>query len=257
MARLRVAAHIHSAFSDDCDWPLDRICRTLRRQGYHGALVCEHDRGMTADSWERIREECARLSQSGFLVVPGIEYQDPTHTIHVPVYGPAPFLGSSPTVQDVLSHARAHAAIGVLAHPRRRDAYQVLTTDDLRLASGIEVWNRKYDGIRPNDWAFEQASTHGLIAFTALDFHGPRQFFPLSMDVRVEGEPTVSNVVSAIAAGAVAPTVLGAALEHALTGTIGTTARWAESTRARMAPGVRRLEAAVSNTRQRVPRLKR
>ena len=28
MTTLRMASHIHSAFSDDCDWPLERIAST-------------------------------------------------------------------------------------------------------------------------------------------------------------------------------------------------------------------------------------
>lgn len=257
MSQLRLAAHIHSAFSDDCDWPLDRITRALRRQGYDGALVCEHDREMTVDTWERIREECARISDTGFLVVPGIEYQDPTHTVHMPVYGPAPFFGSSPPVQDALQHARSHGAIGVLAHPRRRDAYRVITEADLQLAAGIEVWNRKYDGIRPNEWAMGKAADHDLIAFSALDFHGPRQFFPLSMDLRIDGDPTVPAVLAAMRSGQAAPRLFGARLEHVVTGPIGAVARWAESTRARVAPGVRRLEAGAASAKQRAVRLKR
>lgn len=242
MTTLRMASHIHSAFSDDCDWPLERIASTFHRLGYDGLLVCEHDRGLTEQGWVRIRQECTRLSSPRFVVVPGIEYQDPTHTVHVPVFGDIPFLRSSPEVPEVLRHATAHGGVGVLAHPARRDAFATIQPEWLELASGLEVWSRKYDGIRPNAWALQRADEYDLLRFVSLDFHGWRQVFPLAMKVEVAGEPTATAVVRALRERRVSASAMGLEPGRFGDGPLGGALTAAERTRTVLAPRIRRLE---------------
>ncbi len=242
VSTLRLAAHIHSSFSDDCDWPLERIVRLLQCAGYHGALVCEHDRGMTNEHWRRIRLECDRLTQAGFLTIPGIEYQDPSHTVHVPVYGDIPFLGSSPHVADVLRRAADHGGVSVIAHPARRDAFRTIREEWLDAATGIEIWNRKYDGIRPNAWAMNQTYKHELVRFVSLDFHGPRQFFPLALTVPADGAASSVEILAMIRSGASRPSALGIDPELLMHGAGGTIFSSLEIARRRLAAVVRSAE---------------
>jgi len=242
---LRLAAHIHSAFSDDCDWELLRISRQLRALGYDGALVCEHDRTMTHAKWRDVMQACDSASQSGFLLIPGIEYQDPTHVLHVPVYGSIPYLGRSRDVEDVIDHAQAYGGISVLAHPARRSAYQRFDEAWCPKLTGIEVWNRKYDGLRPNAWAVDIAREFGLQRFVSLDYHGPRQLFPLAIHVEIPGPVSANAVLEAIRLRGVQPRVLGMDPESALDGTLGKLTATAEKVRVNLAPKVRRIEDLI------------
>ena len=68
----------------------------------------------------------------------------------------------------------------------------------------MEIWNRKYDGWAPNRFAVEMARRERLGEFVSLDFHTRRQFFPLAMALRVDGDasPDPGAVYSALRAGA-------------------------------------------------------
>ncbi|QDP94593.1 hypothetical protein FOE78_00495 [Microlunatus elymi] len=245
----RLAAHIHSDFSDDCDWPLIKIVRRLRWMGYDGAMVCEHDRTMTDEKWQLIVRTCEQISATGFLIVPGIEYQDPSHTIHLPVYGEIPFLGSSPAVPELLSHARSHGAVSVFAHPARRSAHDHFDPAWFADLTAIEVWNRKYDGVRPNTWALRTAAENNLMQFTALDFHGPRQLFPLSVRVRASAGDTAGGVVAAIFSGASMPGAIGTSPDRLADGLAGRALAGMEARRAALAPVIRRWESLLTGHR--------
>ncbi|MGX1793229.1 PHP domain-containing protein [Microbacterium sp. NPDC055312] len=250
MSALRLAPHIHSSFSDDSDWPLTRLVRVLRAAGFDGALVCDHDRTMDAELWTRVQQECDRLGdETGFLLVPGIEYQDPDHVVHMPVFGRAAFYGRSPLIDDLVRQARADGAAAIFAHPRRRDAWQHFDPAWAAHLSGMEVWNRKYDGVRPNEWALQQAEQHRLAATVALDWHGTRQLYPLAL--RVPSTQRGSNrergdaVVAAMLAGRTHATAFGVDVQRFSHGLLGQSSRGFESARQWMAPRVRRVEKLI------------
>jgi hypothetical protein len=246
-APLKLAPHVHTRHSDDSDWRLERLAVVLSRAGFDGALVCDHDRTMDAATWGRIQAECDEVGdRTGFLLVPGIEYQDPDHVVHVPVFGRAPFYGRSPGTADLLPRAHADGAASVFAHPRRRDAFLRFDPDWAPHLVGIEAWNRKYDGIRPNDWALEQAATVGVGAMVALDWHGPRQLYPLALRVLDPGGGSNLErgmaVVAALRAGRTTATAFGLPLDRFRRGVLGGLSRSAETARRAAAPAVRNVE---------------
>jgi hypothetical protein len=239
---------VHTSFSDDCAWPLAKVIAPLRALGFHGALVCEHDRTMTDTKWREVVATCARLSGPGFLLVPGIEYQDPTHTVHVPVFGDVPFLGRSPDIDALLTHAERHRAVSVFAHPARRHAYRDFDPAWADRLTAIEIWNRKYDGLAPNSWATAVAAEHRLQRFVSLDFHGPRQLFPLAVSVDLPAGPApvrAEEVIAAILAGRSRPRALWSDPDRWATGAGGAVAARTERLRRSLAPRVRRLEEVL------------
>ena len=245
MKTIKIASHIHSAFSDDSTAALPGLVTTLKRVGYHGALVCDHDRTMTELSWYRLQDECARISQAtNFILVPGIEYQDADHVVHMPVYGPVPFFGRSPNLDDLLPAVAAAGGVAVFAHPARRDAWKRFDTAWVPFLSGLEVWSRKYDGIRPNEWALEMSALLGMTPYVSLDYHGPRQLFPLSMKVRVSQHAEPEDVLRALRAGSTRPSVFGMHPEQFSSGALGAFSSGMEATRRWGAPQLRRLENA-------------
>ena len=183
----RFASHVHSEWSDDASWTLADIRTAFRRRGYDGVLLCEHDRGFSGQDWDAYREECARLSDERFLLVPGIEYGDRENCVHIPVWGSVPFFGEGRDPGEVLQLASDHNGAAVLAHPWRRAAHERFDPTWAKHLVGVEIWNRKYDGVAPDRRAVALAGEHDLSGFVSLDFHTARQFYPLATRIYVEG----------------------------------------------------------------------
>jgi hypothetical protein len=193
--------HVHSEWSYDGHLPLNELASLFRRRRYDVVFMCEHDRGFNAERWRAYGEACAHASAEGALLIPGIEYADPEDRVHVPVWGAVPFLGEGVATSALLDAAREHGGVSVLAHPVRRDAWQVFERAWLELASGIEIWTRKWDGWAPNRWALREAAAHGLVGTVALDLHRSAQTFPLSMELDLDGPPNAVACVNALGEG--------------------------------------------------------
>ena len=210
MTLVRAAAHVHSTWSYDGTWSLERIAAVLGRMGCRVVLISEHDRGFDADRWEALREACAAASTRTVLLVPGMEYSDADNDVHVLTWGSREFLGEGVETVELLERARAAGATTVLAHPGRREVWRRVDERWLELLSGIELWNRKYDGWAPGPEAhalLERAPD--LLALVGLDFHQGRQLFPLTMDLELPGGVTVAAVEAALAEGRAAGQLLG------------------------------------------------
>src|SRR5438067_13794082 len=116
MIRVRVAAHVHSDWSDDAAWSLEAIARAFSRRGYRAILLSEHDHGFTRDRWSAYQQACADVSNNRILLVPGIEYQDGDNVVHIPAWGDGvPFLGASRPTLELLQAAASVGAISVFA----------------------------------------------------------------------------------------------------------------------------------------------
>ena len=111
-------------------------------------------------------------------VIPGIEYSSPNDDIHVVTMGTPRFHGAR---QDLLETIPAVRARGVQPCLRIR----VDATPSTRslatygLLDGIEIWNRKVDGLLPVQAYFRLARNRGLAPIVAMDLHTWRQIFPM------------------------------------------------------------------------------
>lgn len=217
MSSVRAALHVHSDWSYDGSWPLIRIARDFSVRGYDLVLMAEHDRSFDSRRWREYRRACARASERGALLVPGIEYSDPTETLHFPVWG-VPFMGRGRDPLDLLDDVRARGGATLLAHPARRDAHRLLTDECLARLDGIEVWNRKYDGLGPSRRALELASTADLPPLFGLDFHTPRQFFPLALRLPRPGTGSAEEVAGYLKHGRCRPEAFGLPARRVLAG---------------------------------------
>jgi hypothetical protein len=195
----RFAAHAHSDWSYDGRFPLATVARLLSALGYRGVLMSEHDRGFDEGRWAAYREACARASSARFLVVPGIEYSSADNVVHVPVWGDIPFLGEGLETADLLESVGRHGAAAVFAHPSRNGAWERFHPDWVRHLLGVEVWNVKEDGYAPSVEGVELWRAHpSLLPFADLDFHTPRQLFPLGLEVRFDGTLVTDTVYAAL-----------------------------------------------------------
>lgn len=183
---VRAAFHVHSEWSYDAKLTLEEIATLFRDQGCDVVFMCEHDRGFSTERMQTYIEACREASTIGPLLVPGIEYADPQDRVHVPVWGPVPFLGEAVPTTELLRAVDAHGGAAVLAHPVRRDAWQIFEQEWLQLSSGIEIWTRKWDGWAPNRRACRMAAEAGLVGVGALDLHRAHQMFPLRMELELD-----------------------------------------------------------------------
>jgi hypothetical protein len=200
MTTIKAAFHAHSDWSYDGRLPLAEVSRLFADAGYDAAFMCEHDVGFTPDRKRAYDEACAEASANGALLVPGIEYGDPDNRVHVPVWGPVPFLGEEQSTLRVLHATRDSGGAAVIAHPVRREAWRLITPAWLELCAGIEIWTRKWDGWAPNPWAVEQAAAFGLVGAVSLDLHRRNQLFPLAMELDVAGAATPETCLDALSA---------------------------------------------------------
>lgn len=196
---LRAVAHLHSNWSYDGSLSLDQIAKILARLGYRAALLSEHDRGFDEHRWARYRRACAAATTGEILMVPGMEYSDAGNDVHVLVWGSESFLGEGRDTASLLVDVHAAGAVAVLAHPGRRSAAARLDAECVEQLHGVEVWNRKYDGIAPGQAGLNVRARHPhLVAFVGLDLHTRRQLFPLSMIFEVGGRAGMAEIMSAM-----------------------------------------------------------
>lgn len=108
---------------------------------------------------------------------------------------------------DNLRDVRAEGGVAILAHPIRRAVW-------LALLDGIELWNRKSDGISWGREALEMIATHGLPATVGHDFYRRRQIWPLSQRFDLSDAPDTADalgtaLVLALRAGDSSPFAFG------------------------------------------------
>jgi hypothetical protein len=207
-----VACHVHSDWSYDGSWPIDKLAAEFARRGYDVLLMTEHDRGFSQARLNDYRAACLRASSPEMLVVPGIEYSDATNTIHILTWGDIPFLGEAKPTSMVLEEVNRARGVAVFAHPRRRNAWRQFDPSWSEQLLGVEVWNRKTDGWCPSDKGASLAAALGGVSFVSLDFHERNQFFPLTMVLDLESEPSEGSVLRCLRARRCHPSAFGVTL---------------------------------------------
>jgi hypothetical protein len=215
---VEAACHIHSEWSYDARWPLERLAREFRERGYRVLMVTEHDRGFNESRRLQHRRACAEATSEQMLVVPGIEYSDADNVVHVLVWGPVPFLGEGLPTLELLKRVKEADGIAVLAHPSRREAWRRFDAGWIPYLLGLEVWNRKADGWAPSERALELMTDTSLLSFVCFDFHAPNQLFPMSMELDLESSPTEQSVVECLRARRCHAKVFSRPLEQVLRG---------------------------------------
>lgn len=245
MTLRKIAVHIHSDWSDDAKYSLNEIAEIFTARGCHAILLADHDHSLDDQRWSDFKAACSEASDDRILLVPGVEYQDQHNKVHVPVWGlDLPFFGRSLPTLDLLHAVSDAGGLAILAHPRRREAFEAARAEWWPLLSGIEIWNRKYDGISPNRDSAELCSAAGLTPFVSLDFHDKRQLFPLVMQVELAGPCTIESVLRQLRRGQCTAVAFGRPAESFLAGYRGRTAQSLEFARRKSAPVLRGLRGA-------------
>lgn len=206
----KAASHVHSDWSYDGKWTLSQISNFFSKTGHDLVLTAEHDVTFDNDRWQAYQEACHAASTNKILLIPGMEYSDEDNTVHVLVWGVKSFLGKHQPTGTILQKANELNGVCVLAHPTRRQAWQHLDAAWLPLFCGLELWNRKADGIAPSRDAISLLGENANInPFVGLDFHHPNQLFPLSMRLKIMGSLSSDSVYDALRDGRYQASALG------------------------------------------------
>jgi hypothetical protein len=245
MNLVRAASHVHSEWSYDGKWQLEQLARAFSKRGYRIILLTEHDQGFDESKRLRHRDACQRASTEEILLVPGIEYSDPSNVIHLLVWGDVPFVGSGAEPERVLSAARACGGVAVFAHPSRKEAWKRFNPDWSDMVLGIEFWNRKTDGWAPSKDAWPLVQLSNSIAFAGLDFHDSRQFFPMATTLEIQSPISEATVLAALRARRCRSEVFGLAAPALANGLQVGALHSAESLR-RVAAGLYRSVVSIS-----------
>jgi hypothetical protein len=162
-------------------------------------FTSEHADSFDHDRWERYRQACLEAGSNEFLIIPGVEYSDPSNVVHLLVWGDIPFLGKMDDTERLLKTAYELGGLIVLAHPSRKNAWQKFEISWTPFLIGIEQWNRKVDGVAPSVEAtilLDQCPT--LLPFVGLDFHRINQFLPLAMTFEDGGTLSEERVLKVL-----------------------------------------------------------
>ena len=200
--KIKVACHIHSEWSYDAFWTLPDLANFFSKRGFKALLMTEHDRGFNEAKLNDYKKACSAVSNENIMLIPGIEYSDPTNTIHILTWGEAPFFGENQETYSMLKHVDEHKGLAVFAHPSRKSAWKRFDSKWTPLLQGIEVWNRKSDGISPSPHARRIASDTRLPGFYGLDFHRINQNFPLYLEANLpQNKNDPATLVESIRSG--------------------------------------------------------
>jgi hypothetical protein len=243
MNRICAACHVHSTWSYDGKWKLDQLAKSFARRNYRVVLITEHDQGFDESKRLEHREACRMASSEKILLIPGIEYSDPTNVIHLLVWGDVPFVGSRAEPERVLAAAQECGGIIVFAHPSRKEAWKRFNPNWSANILGIEFWNRKTDGWAPSKHAWPLLKMTNTVPFAGLDFHDSRQFFPMASLVEMQSQISETAVLTALKARRCRSEVFGLGAPALANGLQVGALRSAESLR-RVAAGLYRTAAS-------------
>lgn len=205
---LNVGLHCHSLWSYDGSWTLADLARFFGKRGFDVMMMSEHDTGFDPESWSRFADECAEASEHGCRLFPGIEYSSPDNAIHILTWGLDAFLAEHRPVRETLERVAEGGGVAVYAHPARKDAWRLFEPEWTPLLSGVEIWNRKTDGVAPGAAAERLIGETGLPATLGVDFHVLRHYWPLSHRIEV-GDDWQADIVAAVREGGLDLRVFG------------------------------------------------
>jgi hypothetical protein len=165
--------HVHSKLSYDGQNTLAEIASLGRSRGYRFVGMSEHSDTFDPDKMAQLVDECRRLSDPAFLMIPGLEFTC-DNRLHLLALGIDRYTDAKNPI-DVARFVQAQGGVAVLSHPSRY-GYRIPSGLEM-LLDGIEVWNAGYDGrFIPNDrsirlWKSLHARNPSLRAFGSQDLH--------------------------------------------------------------------------------------
>lgn len=195
------AFHIHSTYSGDGELELSRIKDLYFSDGYNFLAINEHQHDMDQFKFGRLVDECERLSEREFLLIPGIEFN--CYRNHILGIGIQAY-PESVKGDEVIDSIKDSGGFSVWAHPRKNRFS--LPDHLIRELDGIEIWNSKFDGkYAPQSEVIRYCTekrnqTPRLRAVCSVDLHFRTQFRDLAMYCEVN-QLTRNSIIESLHEG--------------------------------------------------------
>ncbi len=132
-------------------------------------------------------------------MVPGMEYSDPSNTIHILVWGCRGSSVALPTM-ELLQRVQKNGGVAVMAHPLRRWLGSILIPLGRPCSAASKSGTAKrMDGHEPHGLA--TLGHTGLRSFAGLDFRSAPVFRTSASQCTIAGELTADAMVDSFRAG--------------------------------------------------------
>lgn len=199
--RLVGGLHIHSNYSSDAEWSLQKCKTAFQKEGYHFLGLTEHAEDLDDASLAVWIEACQFLSDDDFLLIPGLEFSLGPE-IHILGFGLRKKVRWK-SIGELIGRIRDAGGVAVWAHPLPEAAN--LIYPHVGALNGMEVWNGRYHGEKSPSLrlllALERLREanpmfHG---YGGIDFHEGEQDRGIS--VALNAERNASAILDALRAG--------------------------------------------------------
>jgi len=159
-----------------------------RARRYQFVAIGEHSQDLQGAKIEILKRQCAENSDERFCLIPGIEFSC-RGGLHIFGLGVTQLTTETDPVA-VAEAIHSQNAFAILAHPQR---YQWKCSREVLLAvDAVEIWNVSYDGKylpsiqAPRQFRKMQKVNPALVGVAGHDFHRPRSFYDVSVEMDVE-----------------------------------------------------------------------
>jgi len=174
---VRGVLHVHSRFSDG-EESVEGVAQTLRDAGMSFVAMSDHAEVFNEERMQEYVAICDALSNSDFLVIPGLEFAFKGGSIHILGYGITRRIRAS-CMEELVDGIHEAGGIAVLAHPPLGSINMIGSI--IGTLDGIEVWIGRYDGVvAPRAESFQllrriRISNLKVSAYSGSDLHNVGQ----------------------------------------------------------------------------------
>ncbi len=137
---LKGVFHYHTELSYDSNISLEELSKKLQKEGYHFAALTEHTKDVTIDNYIEYINQCKKLSNDKFVLIPGLEIRcgDGIEIAGIGLNNYIP--DKSPN--EVINSINQQGGYAVWVHPEKYTEYK----PGLFHPNAIEVLNGNVDG---------------------------------------------------------------------------------------------------------------
>lgn len=199
--------HVHTIHSFDGTLPLADFADLAKGKGYTFIILTEHAEEFDETKMKVVVDECNRVSDDSFLVIPGLEFNI-NNEVHILGLGIATYIDETDPYA-LIRKIHENNGVAVLAHTagyKNSIPYTQLKNIDL-----IEIWNPRYGekfspGIQSIKILREfRKMKKPYYASGGLDLHTSRDLVPLYQIVYSE-RLTRDDIIRSLKCGAFATT---------------------------------------------------
>jgi len=192
---LSVELHTHSALSFDGRDPVEMLLEQASAVGLDAMVVTDHDEFAASE------EAASKAADYGLLGIPGMEVTSAAG--HVLAIGIREQVPSDLPFEETIDAIHDRGGIAIIPHPFQKSRSGVapnISTEALRMADAIEVYNSRLLTGRSNRQAETFARKYGLPMTAGSDAHIAEMVGQAVTRVDAT-EPTVEAVLDAIRNG--------------------------------------------------------